>query len=68
MKPKVESYLKSVLKEVREVKNRLTKIEELIRIEELSRDDIKYIKIAEREIKEGKFKTSEELKKELGIK
>ena len=67
MKTKFEPYLKNMLNEMKEIKFRLARIESLIGEEMLTSEEIKSIKKSEREIREKKFFTAEQLKKELGI-
>jgi hypothetical protein len=56
-----------LLKEIRDVKRRLMRIESFIGIEELTKEDLKAIKKSEEEIRKGKYVTATQLKKELGI-
>jgi hypothetical protein len=56
-----------LLKEIRDVKRRLMRIESFIRMEELTKEDLKAIKKSEEEIRKGKYVTAAQLKKELGI-
>jgi hypothetical protein len=54
-------------KQVREIKKRLMRMENLIGLEELSEEDLKAIRESEEEIKRGEYVTAEQLKKELKI-
>jgi len=65
MRMKFESYLRNIADEIKEIKLKLSRI---ISEEVLTSDEIRAIKRAEREIREKKFVTAEQLKKELGIK
>ena len=67
MKIEFKSYLKGIVDEMKEIKLRLARIENLIREEMLTPSEIEAIKKAEEEIKKGKFITAQQLKKELGI-
>jgi len=67
MRMKFESYLRNIANEMKEIKLKLSRIEGLIGEEVLTPDEIKAIKRAEKEIREKKFVTAEQLKKELGI-
>jgi hypothetical protein len=56
-----------ILKEMKDVKRKLEKIESFIGMEELSKEDLKAIRKSEEEIRRGKYVTASQLKKELGI-
>jgi len=59
--------MRELLKEIRDVKHRLMRMESLIGMEELTKEDLEAIKKSEKEIKKGKYVTAAQLKKELGI-
>ena len=61
------NLITEILKEIRNVKHKLEKIESFIGIEELTEEDLRAIRKSEEEIKKGKYVTSSQLKKELGI-
>ena len=42
-------------------------MEKAVQIEKLTKDDLREIRLSEGEIKKGKYKTLEQVKKELGI-
>ena len=68
MKPlKDFGLLKEMAKDVREIKRRLITVEKAVQIEKLTKDDLREIRLSEGEIKKGKYKTLEQVKKELGI-
>jgi low affinity Fe/Cu permease len=61
------NLITEILKEIRDVKRKLEKIESFIGIEELTEEDLKAIRKSEEEIRKGKYVTASQLKKELGI-
>jgi low affinity Fe/Cu permease len=61
------NLITEILKEIRNVKHKLEKIESFIGIEELTEEDLRAIRKSEEEIKKGKYVTASQLKKELGI-
>jgi hypothetical protein len=68
MKEKLEPrLLTELLKEMKDVKRKLEKIESFIGMEELTEEDLRAIKKSEEEIRRGKYVTASQLKKELGI-
>ena len=54
-------------KDVNDIKRRLIRMERAVQLEELTKEDLRAIKKSEEEIRKGKYVTSEQLKKELGI-
>jgi hypothetical protein len=65
---KLEPHLLiEILKEMKDVKRKLEKIESFIGMEELSEEDLKAIRKSEEEIRMGKYVTAYQLKKELEI-
>ena len=60
--------IKELLKEVREMNRRLSRVDKAVPIEVLTKSDLKAIKKSEEEIKQGKYVTADQLKRELGIK
>jgi hypothetical protein len=56
-----------ILKEMKDVKRKLEKIESFIGMEELTEEDLKAIRKSEEEIRRGKYVTASQLKKELEI-
>ena len=60
--------IKELLKEVREMNRRLSRVEKAVPIEVLTKSDLKAIKKSEEEIRQGKYVTADQLKRELGIK
>ena len=68
MEEKLEPRLLiEILKEMKDVKRKLEKIESFIGMEELSKGDLKAIRKSEEEIRRGKYVTASQLKKELEI-
>jgi low affinity Fe/Cu permease len=61
------NLITEILKEIRDVKQKLEKIESFIGIEELTEEDLRAIRKSEEEIKKGKYVTASQLKRELGI-
>lgn len=59
--------VKNLVKEIRDVKKRLMKVEKAIEFGRLTKEDLREIRISEDEIKSGKYVTLEQAKKELGI-
>ncbi len=59
--------LKELLKEVKDIKKRVIRVEKAIESEKLTAGDLGEIRKSEAEIKAGKYKTMEQVKKELGI-
>ena len=57
--------MKELLKEMKDVKKRLIRIEKAVEAEILTREDLLEIRRSEAEIKAGKYKTLEQAKKEL---
>ena len=66
--PKEFGLLKEMAKELRDVKRRLMHVEILLEGEELTKEELKQIKKSEAEIKQGKYVTLDQLKKELRLK
>ena len=67
-KPKEAGMIKELLKEIKEMDKRLSRVERSVPIEILTKSDLRAIKKSEEEIRKGKYVTAEQLKKELGIK
>jgi hypothetical protein len=61
------NLITELLKEIRNVKHKLERIESFMGIEELTEEDLKAIRKSEEEIRKGKYVTASQLKKELGI-
>lgn len=59
--------IKELLKEVKMIDRRLKKVESKLPIERLTKADLRDIEKSEEEIKKGKYRTLEQVKKELGI-
>ncbi len=59
--------LKELLKEVKDIKKRVIRVEKAIETEKLTQEDLMEIRKSEAEIKAGKYKTLEQAKKELGV-
>ena len=60
--------LKEILKEVRDVKQRLSTVQSMVMEEELTKQELRQIKKARADLKKGKYVTLEQLKKEIGMK
>jgi hypothetical protein len=68
MEEKLEPrLLTELLKDMKDVKRKLEKIESFIGMEELTEEDLRAIRKSEKEIRRGKYVTASQLKKELGI-
>jgi len=68
MKPIREFVLlKELSRDIKDIKRRLIRMERVVVLEQLTREDLRAIKKSEEEIKKGKYVTAEQLKKELGI-
>jgi hypothetical protein len=67
-KPKEVGILKDLLNQVKIIDKRLKKVEKALIIENLTKADIRDIEKSEEEIRKGKYRTIEQVKKELGIK
>ncbi len=65
--PKEFGMIKELLKEMKDVKKRIMRVEKAVEIEKLTKEDLREIRKSEAEIKAGKYKTLEQVKKELGI-
>lgn len=59
--------LKELLREMKDMKKRLMRVEKAVEIEKLTKEDLREIRKSEAEIRAGKYKTLEEVKKELDI-
>jgi len=59
--------MKEILKEVKDLKKMFIKMEDMIDLEMLTKDDLNAIRTSESEIKRGKFVILEQLKADLGI-
>lgn len=59
--------LKELAKELKIIDRRLRRVEKVLPVETLTKDDLKQIKKSEAEIRKGKYHTLEQVKKELGI-
>ena len=59
--------LKELAKELKIIDRRLRRVENVLPVETLTKDDLKQIKKSEAEIKKGKYHTLEQVKKELGL-
>ena len=66
--PKEFGLIKQYLKEIRDVKKHLMRVEAMLAEERLTPEDWKDIEKAREEIRKGKYLTLEQLKKELRIK
>ena len=60
--------VKGLLRELRIIDKRLRRVERVVPIETLTKDDLEQIRKSEAEIRKGKYRTLEQAKKELGIK
>ena len=60
--------IKGLLRELKIIDKRLRKVERILPVETLTKDDLEQIRKSEAEIKKGKYRTLEQVKKELGIK
>lgn len=68
MKPIREfGLLKELSRDIKDIKRRLIKMERIVELEQLTKEDLRTIKKSEEEIKKGKYVTAGQLKKELGI-
>ena len=65
--PKEAGMIQELLKEIRKMDKRLSRVEKVVPIEMLTKSDLRAIKKSEEEIRKGKYVTSEQLKRELGI-
>ena len=59
--------MKELLKEMKDVKSRLLKVEKAVKMEKLTKEDLREIRESEAEIRSGRYRTLEQAKKELGI-
>lgn len=66
--PKEFGLVKQYLKEIRDMKKHLMRVEAMLTEERLTPKDWKDIEKAREEIRKGKYLTLEQLKKELRIK
>lgn len=60
--------LRGLLRELKIIDKRLRRVEKVLPIETLTKDDLEQIRTSEAEIRKGKYRTLEQVKKELGIK
>jgi len=68
MKPVREfDIMRQFLKEIKDVKRRLMRVETMLAEEQLTPEDWKEIRKSREEIRKGKYVTLEQLKKELRI-
>ena len=67
-KHKEAGIIKELLKEIKEIDERLKRVEKAVPTEVLTKTDLRAIEKSESEIRKGKYVTAEQLKKELGIK
>ena len=65
--PKEFGLLKQMSRDIKVVKTRLMKMESLLEGEELTKEELRQIRLSEEQIKKGKYVTLDQLKKELGI-
>ena len=65
--PKDVGMLKDVLKQMKIMDKRLKRVERVMPIVTLTKTELDAIRKSEDEIRKGKYVTSEQLKKELGI-
>ena len=66
-KPKEIWILKDLIKQLRTLDKRLSRVEKVMPIEILTKAELKAIKKSEEEIRKGKYVTPDQLKKELDI-
>ena len=66
-KPKEIGILKDLIKQLRTLDKRLSRVEKVMPIEILTKAELKAIKKSEEEIRKGKYVTADQLKKELDI-
>jgi len=59
--------LKDMLKQMKLMDQRLKRVERAVPIERLTKADLRDIEKSEAEIRKGKYRTVEQVKKELGI-
>ena len=59
--------LKELFKEIKVIDKRLRKIERAVPVEMLTKKDLEEIRKSEAEIRKGKYRTLEQVKRELGI-
>jgi hypothetical protein len=65
--PKDVGMIKDMLKQIRIMDQRLKRVERAVPIERLTKAELREIEKSEAEIKKGKYRTIEQVKKELGI-
>ena len=66
-KSKEVGILKELLREIKVMDKRLSRVERAVPIERLTKVDLRTIKKSEEEIRKGKYVTADQLKKELDI-
>jgi hypothetical protein len=59
--------IKDMLKQMKVMDKRLKRVERVVPIETLTKADLREIEKSEGEIRKGKYRTIEQVKKELGI-
>jgi len=66
-KTKEAGMIKELLSEIKEMDKRLKRVESVLPIERLTKAELRDIEKSEKEIRKGKYRTLEQVKKELGI-
>jgi len=66
-KPKETGLLKELLKEIKVIDKRLKRVERAVPVEILTKAELRDIEKSEGEIRRGKYRTLEQVKKELDI-
>jgi ABC-type phosphate/phosphonate transport system substrate-binding protein len=62
------NIIKQFLKEMKDMKRRLIRVESMLAEEQLTPEDWKEIRKSREEIRKGRYVTLDQLKRELGIK
>ena len=66
-KTKEAGMIKELLSEIKEMDKRLKRVESVLPIERLTKAELRDIEKSEKEIRKGKYRTLDQVKKELGI-
>lgn len=65
---KARGLLKQMSHDIREVRDRLIKMESLLENDEPTKEELRQVRISDAQIKRGKYVTLRQLKEELGMK
>lgn len=67
LKTQGAGIIKELLNEIKVIDRRLRKVERIVPVEMLTKKDLEEIRKSEAEIRKGKYRTLEQVKRELGM-